>query len=71
MSDQLKQMPTQELQQMSALQQELKSRQDTSLGSAHEVPVVLQNLLDGAPRTNIPKLSAFSGEIAKGEVSFE
>ena len=33
---------------------------------------VLQNLLkEGALRTNIPKLSAFSGEIAKGEVSFE
>ena len=33
---------------------------------------MLQTLLkDGAFRTNIPKLSAFSGERAKGEVSFE
>ena len=34
--------------------------------------VVLQALLkEGALRTNIPKLSAFSREMAKGEVSFE
>ena len=33
---------------------------------------ILHTLLkDGALRTNIPKLSAFSGERAKGEVSFE
>ena len=33
---------------------------------------ILQTLLkDGALRTNIPKLSAFSGERAKAEVSFE
>ena len=33
---------------------------------------VLQTLLkEGTLRTNIPKLSAFSGEMAKGEVSFE
>ena len=42
----LKQMPTQELQQMmSSLQQEMKSRQDASLGSAHDVSAVLQTLL--------------------------
>ena len=72
LSDQLKQMPTQELQQiMSALPQEIKSRQDASLGSAHEVSVVLQTLLrEGKLRTSIPKLPAFSGEMAKG-VSFE
>ena len=70
---QLKQMPTQELQQiMSSLQQEMKSRQDASLGSAHDVSAVIQTLLkEGALRANIPKLSAFSGEIAKGEVCFE
>ena len=57
---------------MSSLQQEMKSRQDASLGSAHDVSEVLQTLLkEGALRTNIPKLSAFSGEMAKGEVSFE
>ena len=33
---------------------------------------ILHTLLkDGALRTNIPKLSAFSGERTKGEVSFE
>ena len=68
---QLKQMPTHELQQiMSSLQQEMKSRQDASLGSANDVSAVLQTLLkEVALRTNIPKLSAFSGEMAKGEVS--
>ena len=63
-------MSTQELQHiMSVLQLELKGRQDASLGSAHEVSVVLQTLLkEGTLRTNIPKLSAFSGEMAKGGV---
>ena len=50
----------------------MRSRQDVSIGPAHEVFSILQTLLkDGALRTNIPKLSAFSGERAKGEVSFE
>ena len=66
-------MTPQELQQiMSALQLEMRGRQDASLGSAHEVSAVLQtSLKEGALRTNTPKLSAFSGEMAKGEVSFE
>ena len=66
-------MPTQELHQIvSSLQQEMKSRQDASLSSAHDVSAVLHTLLKvGALGTNIPKLSAFSGEMAKGEVSFE
>ena len=39
---------------------------------AHEVSSILQTLLkEGALRTNISKLSAFSGERTKGEVSFE
>ena len=73
LANQLKQMTTQELQQIiSALQLEMRGRQDASLGSAQDVSTVLQTLLkEGALRTNIPKLSAFSGEIAKGEVSFE
>ena len=50
----------------------MKNRQDASIGPVHEVSSILQTLLkDGALRTNIPKLSAFSGERAKGEVSFE
>ena len=73
LAEQLKTMTMQELQNiMSALQQEMKGRQDASLGSAHEVSAVLQTLLkEGALRTNIPKLSPFSGEMAKWEVSFE
>ena len=44
----------------------------SSLGSAQNVSAVLQTLLkEGVLRTNIPKLSAFSGEMAKEEVSFE
>ena len=66
-------MPTQELQQLlSSLQQEMRTRQDASMGSAHDVSSVLQTLLkEGALRTYVPKLSAFSGEVAKGEVSFD
>ena len=42
------------------------------MGSAHDVSSVLQTLLkEGALRTDVPKLSAFSGEVAKGEVSFD
>ena len=48
------------------------SRQDASIGPVHEVSSIHQTLLkDGALRTNIPKLSAFSGKRAKGEGSFE
>ena len=69
----LKHMPTQELQQLlSSLQHEIRTRQDASMGSAHDVSSVLQTLLkEGALRTNVPKLSAFSGEAANGEVSFD
>ena len=50
----------------------MRGRQDASLGSAQDVSAVLQTLLkEGALRTNIPKLSAFSAEMAKGKVSFE
>ena len=69
----LKQMPTQGLEQLlNSLQQEMKNEQDASLGSGPDVSSVLQTLLnEGALRTNIPKLSAFSGAMAKGEVSFD
>ena len=50
----------------------MRSRQDASFSPAHEVSSILHTLLkDGALRTNIPKLLAFSGERTKGEVSFE
>ena len=43
----LKHMPTQELQQLlSSLQHEMRTRQDTSMGSAHDVSSVLQTLLE-------------------------
>ena len=70
---QLKSLESQELQQiMFAIQLEMKSRQDASMGTAHQVSSNLQTLLkEGSLKINIPKLSAFSGERAKGEVSFE
>ena len=62
-----------ELQQLlSAIQLEMKSRKDTSVSPVHEMSSIFQTLLkEVALRTNIPKLSAFSGERAKGEVSFK
>ena len=73
LAEQLKQLESQELHKiLSAIQTEMKSRQDVSTSPAHEVSSILHNLLkDGALRTNIPRLSAFSGERTKGEVSFE
>ena len=73
LAKQLKSLESQELQQiMTAIHLEMKSRQDASMGPAHEVFSILQTLLkEEALRTNIPNLSAFSGERAKGEVSFE
>ena len=73
LAKQFKSLEIQELQQiMSALQQEMKSRQDASLGPAHDVSSILWTLLkEGALRPNIPRLSASSGERAKGDVSFE
>ena len=69
----MKQLGTQELQKvLSIVQVELRHRQDTSFSPVQDVSSILQTLLkDGALRTNIPKLSAFSGERVKGEVSFE
>ena len=73
LAEHFKHLESQDLQQiLSAIQLEMRSRQDASIGPVHEVSPILQTLLkDGALRTNIPKLSAFSGERAKGEVSFE
>ena len=73
LAEQFKQLESQDLQQiLSAIQTEMRSRQNVSISPAHEVSSILHTLLkDGALRTNIPKLSAFSGERAKGEVSFE
>ena len=73
LTEQMKQLGTQELQKVSSIvQAELRHRQDTSFGPAQEVSSILQTLLkDEALRTYIPKLSAFSGERVKGEVSFE
>ena len=73
LAHELKHMPAQEPQQLlTSLQQEMRTRQNASMGSVHDVSSVLQTLLkEGALRTNVPKLSAFSGEAAKGEVSFD
>ena len=73
LAEQFKKLESQDLQQiLSATQSEMRSRQDVSISPAHEVSSILQTLLkNGVLRTNIPKLSAFSGERPKGEVSFE
>ena len=73
LTEQMKQLGTQELQKvLSIVQVELRHRQDTSFSPVQDVSSILQTLLkDGALRTNIPKLSAFSGERVKGEVSFQ
>ena len=73
LAHELKHMPKQELQQLlTSLQQEMRIRQDASMGSVHDVSSVLQTLLkEGALRTNVPKLSVFRSEEAKGEVSFD
>ena len=61
--EQFKQLESQDLQQIqSAIQTEMRSRQDVSISPAHVVSSILHTLVkDGALRTNIPKLSAFSG----------
>ena len=71
--EQFKQFELQDLQQiLSAIQTEMRSRKDVSISPAYEVSSILHTLLkDRVLRTNIPKLSAFSGERAKSEVSFE
>ena len=73
LAKEFKHLESQELQPiLSAIQLETKSRQDTSVSPVHKVSSILQTLLkEGALKTNIHKLSAFSGERAKGEVSFE
>ena len=73
LTEQMKQLGTQELQKvLSIVQTELRHRQDTSFSPAQEVSSILQTLFkDGVLRTNIPKLSTFSGERVKGKVSFE
>ena len=73
LTHELNHMPTQELQQLlTSLHQEMRTRQDASMGSVHDVSSVLQTLLkEGALRNNVPKLSAFSGAAGQGEVSFD
>ena len=66
---------------MAALSRELDARhvsrdiapKPDGLGSTpQDVSSILQSLIkEGALRTNIPKLSIFSGERVKGEASFE
>ena len=48
------------------------SKPDASGSWPHDVSSILHSLIkEGALRTNIPKLSVFSGEMLKGEASFE
>ena len=73
LAEQFKQLESQDLQQiLSAIQIKMRSRQDVSISPAHEVSsIIITFLKDKALRTNISKLSAFIGERAKGEVTFE
>ena len=48
------------------------SKPDASGSQPRDVSSILHSLIkEGALRTNIPKLSVFSGEMLKGETSFE
>ena len=83
LADQIKSLQTEELKQiLSAISREMEARhvpnrrppkpENMSLTHAHEVSSILHSLIkEGALRTNIPKLSVFSGETVKGEASFE
>ena len=70
LAEQFKQLELQELHKiLSAIQTEMRSRQEVSISPAREVSSILHTLLKDGALT--PKLSAFSEERAKGEVSFE
>ena len=83
MVKQIKSLQTDELKQiLSAISQEMEARQvpnrspskpeSVLLTQTHDVSSILQSLIkEGALRTNIPKLSVFSGVMVKGEASFE
>ena len=74
LEEQIKSLQTEELKQvLSAISQEMEARQvpnrsppkpeNVSLTQAHEVSSILHSLIkEGAPRTNIPKLSVLVGE---------
>ena len=81
--DQITSIQTEELKHiLSAISQEMEARQvpsrippkpdNTSMTQAHEVYSILHSLIkEGAFRTNIPKLSVFSGEMVMGKASLE
>ena len=83
LAEHIKSLQTSDLKQiMAAISQEMDARHvphrspskpDNALGSQiHEVSSILHSLIkEGALRTNIPKLSVLSGEMMKGEASFE
>ena len=83
LAEQIKSLQTDELKQsLSAISLEMDVRQvpnrsvskpeNASLTQAHELSSILHSLIkEGTLRTNIPKLSVFSGEMVKGEASFE
>ena len=83
LAEHIKSLQTTELKQiLAAISQEMDARHvphrspskpdNASLSQAHEVSSILHSLIkEGALRTNIPKLSVFSGEIVRGEALFE
>ena len=77
-----KSLQTTELKQiLAAISQEMDTRHvpqrslckpDASGSQPHDVSSILHSLIkEGALRSNIPKLSVFSGEMLKSEASFE
>ena len=82
LAENIKTLQTFELKQlMAAISKEMDDRHVTHKGPSkpdasgyqpHDVSSILHSLIkEGALRTNIPKLSVFSGEMLKGEASFE
>ena len=61
LAEQFKQLESQDLQQiLSAIQTEMRSRQDVSISPAHEVSSILQTLLkDGGPQNKHPQIISF------------
>ena len=82
MVEHFKSLKTSELKQiLTAISNEMDARQvphrspskpDASGSQPHEVSSILHSLIKEGPlRTNIPKLSVFSGEMLTGEASFQ
>ena len=67
LAEQLKQLESQDLQQiLSAIQTEMRNRQDVTISPAHEVTSILQTLLQGSSEQTSPNCLLLVGEGLKG-----